>query len=467
MRRLIVSIAVALPLIVNIPGKAATISSPELQQRRSQVMTQIPSGIILLHANSGWKRWEDSGFHQDADFFYLTGLKNLQRAILAIDGSAKESWLFVSPPSPRDKDRTIDLQGMDAAFVDPGLEAAQRLGIEHVVSWNEFISFIDDRLKTDPKSVLYVDDGGQTGGFMGGPSDPPGLLPTASPYILWATAIKTKWPGATIEPAFPIIQGIRTIKSPAEVAELTRAAGFTAAGFWAGVAAIAPGRTQRQIEGEVIRGGMSAGADAPSFWPWVRSGPYAFNPKLFEAFLDYHHLNREMQAGELVRINIGFDSNMYKGDFGRTLPVSGRFDAGQRETLDLFTGGYLAGLKVMKAGAKRTEIIQAEVSYVRDHQRDLHTSLAKAAAEVMARPESWSMYTHGIDVVDGYPIPEVLQAGNVICDAPEFSVDEQGFYVEDMLLITPGGYKEINPPLPYFAREIEQAMRQQKQRAHK
>jgi Xaa-Pro aminopeptidase len=174
-----------------------------------------------------------------------------------------------------------------------------------------------------------------------------------------------------------------------------------------------------------------------------------------------------MRAGELVRINIGFDSDMYKGDFGRTLPVSGQFDDGQRETLDLFTGAYLAGLKVMRAGAKRIDIIQAEIQYVRDHQQNLRTSFAKDAAAVLAKPESWSIYTHGIDVVDGHPIPDVLRAGNVICNAPEFSVNGQGFYVEDTVLITSDGYEQINPPLPYFAREIEQAMKQQKQQSRK
>ena len=462
---LIFSLAFGFRLNAATLAKTETITSSEFQSRRRQVMAQIPSGIVLLHANSGWKHWEDSGFRQDANFFYLTGLENLQRAILAIDGFTRQSWLFVSVPSARDKDRTIDLQGMDSAFIDPGHESALQLGIEHVVPWDEFISFIDNRLKTDPKSILYLDDGGQVGNFMGGPGNPEGLLPIANSYLLWAKALKTKWPDATIGQAFPIIQSVRAIKSPAEIAELRTAATFTAAAFWAGVLAIEPGRTQRQIEGEVIRGGMLAGADAPSFWPWVRSGPYAFNPKLFEAFLDYHHLNREMKAGELVRINIGFDSEMYKGDFGRTLPVAGHFDDGQRETLDLFTGAYLAGLKIIKAGARRVDIIQAEIAYVLEHQKEAHTGLAKDAVQVMTKPESWSMYTHGIDVVDRYPIPAVLVAGNVICDAPEFSVAGQGFYVEDMLLVTRDGYQQINPPLPYFAREIEQAMKQQKRQA--
>jgi Xaa-Pro aminopeptidase len=467
MQHLVISLVLASAFTLSASPAKGTVALSEFQMRRSSVMAGIPDGLILLHARSGWKRWEDSGFHQDADFFYLTGLKNLQGAILALDGVTRESWLFVSPPSARDKDRTIDLQGMDSAFIDPGSESARQLGIEHVVSWNEFIPFIDNRLKSDPKTILYFDDGGQVGNFLGGPGNPPGLLPVANPYILWPTAIKTKWPDSVLGHAFPIIQSVRAIKSPAEVTELKRATKFTAAAFWAGVAALEPGMTQRQIEGEVIRGGMLAGADAPSFWPWVRSGPYAFNPKLFEAFLDYHHLNREMRAGELVRINIGFDSNMYKADFGRTLPVSGQFDDGQRETLDLFTGAYLSGLKVMRAAAKRTDIIQAEIRYVSEHQQNLRTSLAKDAAAVMAKPESWSMYTHGIDVVDGYPIPDVLSAGNVICDAPEFSVDGQGFYVEDIVLIAADGYEQINPPLPYFAREIEQAMKQQKHQSRK
>jgi Xaa-Pro aminopeptidase len=186
-------------------------------------MALIPDGLIPVHANSGWKRWEDSGFHPDADFFYLTGLKNLQGAILVFDGVTKEAWLFVPPPSARDKNRTIDLQGMDSAFIDPGLESARQLGIEHVVSWTDFIPFIGGRLKSSPKSILYLDDGGQMGSFMGGPGNPPGLLPVANPYILWAIAIHTKWPQAAIGQAFPIIQSVRAIKSPAEVGELKRA----------------------------------------------------------------------------------------------------------------------------------------------------------------------------------------------------------------------------------------------------
>jgi hypothetical protein len=33
------------------------------------------------------------------------------------------------------------------------------------------------------------------------------------------------------------------------------------------------GKTQRQVEGEVVNACLQAGSDGMSLWPWVRSGP--------------------------------------------------------------------------------------------------------------------------------------------------------------------------------------------------
>jgi hypothetical protein len=42
-----------------------------------------------------------------------------------------------------------------------------------------------------------------------------------------------------------------------------------------------------------------------------------------------------------------------------------------------------------------------------------------------------------------------------------FTVDEFGFYLEDLLLITSAGYELLTPGLPYSAAEIERAMAKQ------
>ena len=140
---------------------------------------------------------------------------------------------------------------------------------------------------------------------------------------------------------------------------------MTARGFWAGVQAIAPGKTQRQVEGAVLDACLQAGSDGPSLWPWVRSGPLALGNVLFEPFLDYHNLDRKMQSGEVVRLDLGCDFQMYKGDFGRTIPVSGHFDEGQRETMDLLNGAYLAGVSTDAARRKSSGCFKATTSYIR------------------------------------------------------------------------------------------------------
>ena len=84
--------------------------------RRRAILEKAPDGIVVLHANSGFKRWEEAGFLQDPAFLYFTGLRNAQAAILALDGPAKATWLFVRPPFRIG----FDPGGMDAVFVKPG-----------------------------------------------------------------------------------------------------------------------------------------------------------------------------------------------------------------------------------------------------------------------------------------------------------------------------------------------------------
>ena len=80
------------------------------------------------------------------------------------------------------------------------------------------------------------------------------------------------------------------------------------------------------------------------------------------------------------------------------------------------------------------------------------------------------MYTHGLDMVEIYPPPKELDTGNTVAFGPDFDVDGQGFYQEDVSLITPDGHQLINPPLPYSAADIEKMMaqlkRSQKSEAH-
>jgi Xaa-Pro aminopeptidase len=420
-------------------------------------MEKCPDGILLLHAVSGFKHWDEFGLHQDANFYYFTGLPNALGAVVAIDGVAKESWLFV-PPRPKQGLTSLGAtdRGASSAYLSPGPETEAALKIDHVVPWERLTEFIDSRRTSNQKLLVYTDSGGQTGNMLGIVSNPPGLAPIENPHILWRNAIQTRWPDLQIREAFQILDEVRAVKSPAEITLLRKAAALTAGGFWAGVQAIAPGRTERQVEAAVVHGCMMQGSEGPSLWPWIKSGPNAVGAKVWEAYADYRNGNRTMKAGEVVRVDVGCDFEMYKGDFGRTIPVSGRFDEGQAETLELLNGAYFAGLKVMKDGVAPRDVVRASISYVEQHKDALKTEMARnAAANALSRGD-WPLHGLGVDMADG--APRVFRAGNVICYEPRFTAGDQAFFVEDTILVTGDGYEILNPTLPYSAREIERAI---------
>jgi Xaa-Pro aminopeptidase len=430
------------------------IDAPEFQARRKAALEKVPDGIVLLRAGGALKHWDESGFHQDPSFYYFSGLANAHGAILALDGTRRESWLFVAPKIPLG----ADLQGFDTAFFDPGSQTERELGIDHVVAWDQFAAFIESRRKDNPKLVLYTDLGGQTG-FMSGDSAlgmPAGLGPLQNANVVWTNMLRQHWSDLEVKDAFAILDGVRSVKSPAEIARMRKAAAVTAEGFWAGVHAIAPGKTQRQVEGAVLDACLQAGSDGPSLWPWVRSGPYALENTLFESFVDYHNMDRKMQAGEVVRLDLGCDFQMYKGDFGRTIPVSGHFDEGQRETMELLNGAYLAGVSAMKPGASSKDVFAATLGYIEQHQSELKTPMAKDAAASALKRTGYALHGLGVDMAEG--APQTFQAGNVLCYEPQFTSGNQSFFVEDTFLITAAGHEVLNPALPYSPADIERAM---------
>jgi Xaa-Pro aminopeptidase len=69
----------------------------------------------------------------------------------------------------------------------------------------------------------------------------------------------------------------------------------------------------------------------------------------------------------------------------------------------------------------------------------------------------WEIHGVGLDAAEG--MPEILRAGMVVAFEPIFSVEDQGFYLEDMLLVTKGSYEILTPGLPYSSDAIELAAR--------
>ena len=431
----------------------------EYQARRAAVMQKLPDGILLLHANTSLfsiDQIASNGFHQDPTFYYFTGLPNVLSAILAIDGRKKETWLFV----PTKLGGLADF--VRTPFVASGAKAQAQLLMDHVVNWDGFAGYIDAELKKNPSVVLYTEE--VTPSIMTTPpplSNPPGLAPIDDRLLLWKSALVQRWPKVTIRSASDSILQMQLVKSAAEI-ELMRSVGqLSAKVVTTAMHTIRVGVSQNQVEAEIVRECVIGGGAGPSFWPMILSGPNSAFPELLEGPVDYYRRDRLMQTGEVVHLDTGCEKEMYGGDVGRTVPVSGEFTDGQREVWDLLVNAYQAGLASMGDGVTREQVFAAALAKARELQSGLRTDLGKkAAAVVLGKDGTEDWYLHSSGLGAATTNPKILRSGMIVVFEPYINLAGQGYYLEDMVLVKPRGYEVLTAGLPYLSHEIEAAMAQ-------
>jgi Xaa-Pro aminopeptidase len=244
-----------------------------------------------------------------------------------------------------------------------------------------------------------------------------------------------------------------------EMAALRSAAKATVTAMLAGLHAIHPGVSQRMVESSVESACWSAGAHGTDFWPWAMSGENAIFPHPFFSLALYDHLNKEMRAGELVRLDVGCEWQHYQGDLGRTVPVSGHYSDDQREAWNIFVAAYQAGAAALRAGVAVDQVYEVWRAELLRHRAVAKSALAQHAIDSWSKRENvpfWQI--HATNLLAARP-PATLPAGTTINFEPIASVDGQGFFLEDMYLITADGAELLTPGVPYTAEQIEAEIR--------
>lgn len=432
------------------PGSQLT-TSATFRERRGRAMKAAQDALILVRSRSSVMAENEDGFRQNAAFYYLTGLENAVGALLVMDSRRHETWLFV--PASGQLPRIGSLMHSPYAYVESGHASANRLGLDHVLTWDEFAPFVDRRLAEDPSLVIR-------GPFANDKTSiPPATLIGQDSAGLWESVLKARWPQAKFG-AMPDAVALRAIKDANEVATLRRVAVSSSAALRAGLAALRPGRRQRDAEVDVVAACVGAGADAISFWPWLMTGNNSNIEVAFQSLADSRFLDRRMDAGELARVDVGCAQDHYQGDVGRTAPVSGRFDQGQREAWDLFVAAYRAGLDAIKPGKTSKDVFAAWQLEFQRRRPQLRTAFGRRTAEVAlsgAGTKFWQMHGVGLESAEGFV--ETISVGQVLAFEPILTVDGVGLYLEDMIIVTQRGAEVLTRGLPYTSFEIEAAMR--------
>lgn len=251
------------------------------------------------------------------------------------------------------------------------------------------------------------------------------------------------------------IQQLRMVKSAGELARIQHAADVSVEAHKAAWRRIAPGLREYQVAATMSNVYFEAGCERNAYPPIVASGPKSI-------ILHYNENKRRMDGGELLLMDVAGECSMYAADITRTVPVNGKFTARQREIYNAVLAAADAAIAAAKPGvtfAKLNDI-------ARERLRQAGT--AKGGKTLDNYLTHFLGHGVGLEVHDPTDRQSPLEAGMVITVEPGVYIPEEGIGVriEDMIVITQDGARNMTAALPREAAAIEKAMAARAKRGH-
>ena len=437
--------------------------SPEFHRNRlEELYRRCPDGLILLRGEMSWYRkrelrtfdsaYSDFNFKQERNLYYLTGIE-VPDSFVLIDPKKKEVRIYSDWKGERELQ---ELKKLD--YVMGPFPAAQFLHDVLVRSsdYSIFYALYEPFLQ---EATLYGKSGALTGLF------PPGFGEPVTEETQFARKLAEIFPGERIMSLYPILQSMQRIKQPEEIRLLRRANEIAAKGVNEGIKAIRPGLYDHDIAATIEYVFTREGSVAPTFAFNIMSGPNSFM-NLLPLWSDYYHLDRRMNSGEGVFLDVGAEVGYYVSDIGRTAPVSGKFSEQQKALYEAYIPCFLKAEKSIRPGLSQRDLLKVCTSCARGELSKVQKSyLQEALGDFIRELESHSSLGHyqDMNVLGAGPgDDEPLQAGMVFAIEPVLYSKQINFavFLEDVILVTDNGYDVLSRGMPYTAEEIETLMKQ-------
>ena len=144
----------------------------------------------------------------------------------------------------------------------------------------------------------------------------------------------------------PMLSSLRTTKDAGEVALIRKAVDASNAAHLAAMKAVKPNVKEYEISALMQYEWGKRGCERPSYASIVGSGHNS-------TVLHYSENSNAMKAGDVVVIDAAAEYSMYAADIARTLPVSGKFTARQREIYDIVLGAQEAAAAASSPASPR------------------------------------------------------------------------------------------------------------------
>ncbi len=388
----------------------------DYRARREAVRKTLTDGVLVLFGEAAAQQEQfRNGFWPEENFLYLTGWREPGAILLMTPAS---DTLFL-PKHNAARERYTGLrESADDA------NAREATGFQQVMPVAQFEAQLSKALESSARIYTL----------------------TAQP---WAAKLKDLAPLREVVNAAPMLDRQRLKKSTAELAAIERATDVSVEAHRAAWRRIAPGVFEYQVAAVMTFTMLERGCEGNAYPPIVGSGPNA-------TVLHYDKNEREIQAGDLVLMDVGAECGGYASDITRTAPATGRFTERQRELYGVVLGANKAGIAAVRPGVTMQELNKVVRDYIGGHGKDRSgNSLVKYLTHRVS-------HGVGLDVHDppdaGLTAP--LEAGMVITIEPGLYIPEEniGIRIEDTVLITESGARVLSGALPKEVGEIERVM---------
>jgi Xaa-Pro aminopeptidase len=436
------------------------------EQLKRFIDAMEPNSIAIIPAAHEATRSYDTEyrFRQDSDFWYLTGFPEPD-AVAVIDSSNKKGvyMLYVRP-------RDLEMETWFGRR--EGVEGAvKNYGADHAFPVDKFAADLPKLL--DGHENLYyrfaVDK-------------------TLDQQILHYLSnqrqrrLKTAYPPHTIIDPTIILGEMRLHKTDDEIEMMQKAATISAEAHILAMKKTKPGMNEFQVESLIESFMRDRGASGVAYNSIVGGGENA-------TILHYVENNRPLKDGDLILVDAGAEYKGYAADITRTFPINGRFSQAQREVYDVVLDVQQNCTEFTKTGNTVKKRQELSVELLTEGMKKLGLLKGKTS-DLIKKKAYMKYYMHGVGHYLGL---DVHDAGRYFTDqaakssrpfAPGMVLTvEPGLYIppddrsappkyrgigvriEDDVLVTEEGNRNLTAKVPKDPDEIEAIMNSGKSRA--
>jgi Xaa-Pro aminopeptidase len=463
MRRLLVSIV----LVAGAVGPAAAqhyqsdFPADEFKARWAKLFDRIGNGVAVVQ---GMPLTDGYTFpRQYNTFYYLCGIET-PGAYMRFDGESRRATLYLPPRNERlERAEGKVLSADDGELVKrlTGVDEVRPLDATRAEGWPLtpgprpretviFAEFSPAEAAGQSRGELVAADTARAMDFWDGGT---------SRQRRFVELLRTRNPRAEIKDLNPILDELRAIKSPREIALIRRASELAGLGLIEAMRSTEPGVTEYQLDAAARYVFLLNGARLEAYRSITAAGIENINN------MHYFRNTAALKDGDLVLMDYAPDYRYYVSDIGRVWPVNGKYNAWQRELLQFVLEYHKAVLARIRPGVTPAQIMdEARKAMEPVFARTTFTKPIYEAAARRLVETGGGVFSHtvGMAVHDVGGYRSGLKPGHVFSVDPQLRVPEENLYLryEDTVVVTDTGVENFTDFLPMELDAMERLVRE-------